>query len=146
MLAAERVGHYARELGEAPEVLGEYNGAALVGLHYDPPFDFFVGPRRTRTGVHRRADYVTTDSGTGIVHLAPAFGEEDMEYCTANGIELVQPLDPGGKFTSMVPPYEGQMVFDANPVSSRTSRPPESCCGTRRSSTRTRTAGVRASR
>ena len=53
------------------------------------------------------ADYVTTDSGTGIVHLAPAFGEEDMDVATANGIEVVQPLDPGGKFTAMVPPYEG---------------------------------------
>ena len=61
------------------------------------------------------ADYVTTDSGTGIVHLAPAFGEEDMEVATAAGIEVVQPLDPGGRFTALVPPYEGQMVFDANP-------------------------------
>ena len=61
-------------------------------------------------------DFVTTDSGTGIVHLAPAFGEEDMELSTANGIEVVQPLDAGGRFTSQVPPYEGLNVFDANPV------------------------------
>lgn len=114
VLAAERVGHYARELGEQPEVLGEYDGAALVDLRYTPPFDFFAG----HPNAHRvlSADYVTTDSGTGIVHMAPAFGEEDMDVCSANGIELVQPLDPGGKFTSMVPPYEGLMVFDANPV------------------------------
>ncbi|MCX5045995.1 isoleucine--tRNA ligase [Aldersonia sp. NBC_00410] len=112
LLAAERVGHYAKEL-DGHEVLGEYDGAALVGLRYDPPFGFFVG----HPNAHRviGADYVTTDSGTGIVHMAPAFGEEDMEYCSANGIELVQPLDEGGRFTSMVPPYEGQMVFDANP-------------------------------
>ncbi|MDX5453479.1 MAG: isoleucine--tRNA ligase, partial [Rhodococcus sp. (in: high G+C Gram-positive bacteria)] len=114
VLAQERVGHYARELGDEPEVLGRYSGADLVGLAYEPPFDFFVG----RENAHRiiAADYVTTDSGTGIVHLAPAFGEEDMEYCQRNGIELVQPLDPGGKFTAMVPPYEGLQVFDANPV------------------------------
>lgn len=114
LLAAERVGHYARELGTEPEVLGEYDGAALVDLDYQPPFDFFVGHPRA----HRvlAADYVATDSGTGVVHMAPAFGEEDMDVCSANGIELVQPLDPGGKFTSMVPPYEGLMVFDANPV------------------------------
>ncbi|MCP2278905.1 isoleucine--tRNA ligase [Nocardia amikacinitolerans] len=114
LLAAERVSHYAREFGEEPQVLGEFDGAALVGLSYAPPFDFFVG----HPNAHRvlAADYVTTDSGTGIVHLAPAFGEEDMEVATANGIEIVQPLDPGGKFTSMVPPYEGLMVFDANPV------------------------------
>lgn len=114
VLAAERVAHYVRELGDQPEVVGEYDGAALVDLCYTPPFDFFVG----HPNAHRvlAADYVTTDSGTGIVHMAPAFGEEDMDVCSANGIDLVQPLDPGGKFTSMVPPYEGLMVFDANPV------------------------------
>ncbi|MEV6365190.1 isoleucine--tRNA ligase [Nocardia asteroides] len=114
VLAAERVSHYAREFGEEPTVLGEYDGAALADLSYAPPFDFFVG----HPNAHRvlTADYVTTDSGTGIVHLAPAFGEEDMDVASANGIEIVQPLDPAGKFTSMVPPYEGLMVFDANPV------------------------------
>ena len=114
VLAKDRLGHYARELGEAPEVLSEHKGAELVGLRYDPPFDFFVGHENAHRVIS--ADYVTTESGTGIVHLAPAFGEEDMEYCTANGIEIVQPLDPGGKFTAMVPPYEGLQVFDANPV------------------------------
>ncbi|GEM32015.1 isoleucine--tRNA ligase [Nocardia neocaledoniensis NBRC 108232] len=114
VLAAERVSHFAREFGEEPTVLGEYDGAALAGLSYRPPFDFFLG----HPNAHRvlTADYVTTDSGTGIVHLAPAFGEEDMDVASANGIEIVQPLDPAGKFTSMVPPYEGLMVFDANPV------------------------------
>ncbi|TSE01227.1 isoleucine--tRNA ligase [Skermania sp. ID1734] len=117
VLAKERLGHYARELGENPEIVSEHSGADLVGLGYEPPFDFFYGPDKGRPNAHRviAADYVTLDSGTGIVHMAPAFGEEDMEYCAANGIELVQPLDAGGKFTSMVPPYEGQMVFDANP-------------------------------
>ncbi|WP_067830028.1 isoleucine--tRNA ligase [Nocardia inohanensis] len=114
LLAAERVSHYARELGDEPAVLSEHSGAALADLRYAPPFDFFVG----HPNAHRvlNADYVTTDSGTGIVHLAPAFGEEDMDVASAAGIELVQPLDAGGKFTSMVPPYEGLMVFDANPV------------------------------
>ncbi|MFZ2530301.1 MAG: isoleucine--tRNA ligase [Rhodococcus sp. (in: high G+C Gram-positive bacteria)] len=114
LLAKDRLSHYSRELGDEPEVLAEYAGADLVGLAYEPPFDFFAG----RDNAHQviAADYVTTDSGTGIVHLAPAFGEEDMEYCQRNGIELVQPLDPGGKFTAMVPPYEGLQVFDANPV------------------------------
>ncbi|GAB2556979.1 isoleucine--tRNA ligase [Nocardia heshunensis] len=114
VLAAERVSHYTREFGEEPTVLSEHSGAALEGLHYLPPFDFFLGHPRAHRVLN--ADYVTTDSGTGIVHLAPAFGEEDMDVSTANGIEIVQPLDAGGKFTSMVPPYEGLMVFDANPV------------------------------
>ncbi len=144
LLAKDRLGHYARELGDEPEVLAEYTGADLVGLAYEPPFDFFTG----RDNAHQviAADYVTTESGTGIVHMAPAFGEEDMEYCQRNGIELVQPLDPGGKFTAMVPPYEGLQVFDANPVIIKISRPPASCCGTRPSSTRTRTRGGPGSR
>jgi isoleucyl-tRNA synthetase len=114
VLAEARVAHYARELGDEPEVVSRHKGSELVGLSYTPPFDFFVG--HPNAHVVLSADYVTTDSGTGIVHLAPAFGEEDMDVATANGIEVVQPLDPGGKFTSMVPPYEGLMVFDANPV------------------------------
>ncbi|EEN88418.1 isoleucine--tRNA ligase [Rhodococcus erythropolis SK121] len=114
VLAEARVAHYARELGEDPEVVSRHKGAELVGLSYTPPFDFFLG--HPNAHVVLSADYVTTDSGTGIVHLAPAFGEEDMDVATTNGIEVVQPLDPGGKFTSMVPPYEGLMVFDANPV------------------------------
>ncbi|MFW0873389.1 isoleucine--tRNA ligase [Rhodococcoides corynebacterioides] len=114
VLAKDRLVHYAREFGESPTVVSEHTGADLIGLAYTPPFDFFLG----HPNAHRvlSADYVTTDSGTGIVHLAPAFGEEDMDVATANGIEVVQPLDAGGKFTAMVPPYEGLMIFDANPV------------------------------
>ncbi|GAB90385.1 isoleucine--tRNA ligase [Gordonia rhizosphera] len=113
LLAKALLGGYAKEITE-PEVLGSYGGADLEGLSYVPPFGFFVG----HPNAHRilLGDYVTTDSGTGIVHLAPAFGEEDMDLATANGIEVVQPLDPGGRFTAQVPPYEGQMVFDANPA------------------------------
>ncbi|WP_280527237.1 isoleucine--tRNA ligase [Gordonia jinghuaiqii] len=113
LLAEALLGAYSKEIAD-PEVVGTYRGADLADLSYSPPFDFFAGhPNSHRVLL---GDYVTTDSGTGIVHLAPAFGEEDMDLATANGIEVVQPLDPGGRFTSQVPPYEGQMVFDANPV------------------------------
>ncbi|MDH3012043.1 isoleucine--tRNA ligase [Gordonia alkanivorans] len=113
LLAEALLGAYAKEIAE-PEVIGTHLGKDLENLSYTPPFDFFVG----HPNAHRvlLGDYVTTESGTGVVHLAPAFGEEDMDLATANGIEVVQPLDPGGRFTSQVPPYEGQMVFDANPV------------------------------
>nr|WP_272499262.1 isoleucine--tRNA ligase [Gordonia hongkongensis] len=113
LLAEALIGAYAKEIAD-PEVLGTLRGADLADLSYAPPFDFFAGhPNSHRVLL---GDYVTTDSGTGIVHLAPAFGEEDMDLATANGIEVVQPLDPGGRFTAQVPPYEGLMVFDANPV------------------------------
>jgi isoleucyl-tRNA synthetase len=115
LLAEARLGQYARELGEAPEIKGRYRGAELEGVAYVPPFDFFAG--HPKAHVTLLADYVTVDSGTGVVHLAPAFGEEDMELASGKyGIEVVQPLDPGGRFTSQVPPYEGLQVFDANPV------------------------------
>ncbi|AUN43062.1 isoleucine--tRNA ligase [Tsukamurella tyrosinosolvens] len=115
LLAEARLGQYARELGESPEVKGTYKGRDLEFAAYEPPFDFFAG--HPKAHVTLLADYVTTDSGTGVVHLAPAFGEEDMDLATGKyGIEVVQPLDPGGKFTSAVPPYEGLQVFDANPV------------------------------
>ncbi|HNP58979.1 MAG TPA: isoleucine--tRNA ligase [Gordonia sp. (in: high G+C Gram-positive bacteria)] len=111
LLATALLGSYTAELGEV-ETLGTYAGKRLAGLSYTPPFDFFAGHMNSH--VVLLADYVTTDSGTGVVHLAPAFGEEDMDVATANGIEVVRPLDEGGRFTAEVPPYEGQMVFDAN--------------------------------
>ncbi|MCW0213134.1 MAG: isoleucine--tRNA ligase [Pseudonocardia sp.] len=113
VLASARVAHYARELGEEPEVVGTYSGTELVGLTYVPPFDFFAGWENG----HRilAADYVTTDDGTGIVHIAPAFGEEDKVVTDAAGIETVVPVDTRGEFDTRVPPYAGLQVFDANP-------------------------------
>ncbi len=84
----------------------------LLGRRYTPPFDFFAG----RANAHQllAADYVTTDEGTGLVHLAPAFGEEDKAVTDAAGIETVVPVDSAGQFTADVPPYAGMQVFDAN--------------------------------
>jgi len=112
LLARARVAAYSRELGESPEVLASYTGSQLVGTRYTPPFDFFVG----RAHAHQilAADYVTTEDGTGLVHIAPAFGEEDKAVTDAAGIEVVNPVDSQGKFTAQVPPYEGYHVFDAN--------------------------------
>ncbi|MEV6242052.1 isoleucine--tRNA ligase [Lentzea sp. NPDC051838] len=112
LLAEARVAAYARELGEEPEVVARYKGSDLVGRKYLPPFDFFVG----RENAHQvlAADYVTTDDGTGIVHIAPAFGEDDKVVTDAAGIEVVVPVGPDGKFTAEVAPYAGVHVFEAN--------------------------------
>ncbi|WP_026922740.1 isoleucine--tRNA ligase [Glycomyces arizonensis] len=112
LLAEARLAAYARELGDEPQVLSRHKGADLVGLRYHPPFDFFTG----REGAHRvlAADYVTTEDGTGVVHIAPAFGEEDKLVTDAAGIEPVVPVDESGRFTEEVPPYAGMHVFDAN--------------------------------
>jgi isoleucyl-tRNA synthetase len=112
VLAQARVAHYARELGDEPTIERTFTGRELLGLSYTPPFDFFAG----HPNAHRvlAADYVTTEDGTGLVHIAPAFGEEDKEVTDAAGIEVVNPVDSGGRFDSRVAPYEGQQVFDAN--------------------------------
>src|SRR5690606_15567617 len=114
VLAEARLAAYSRELGEdvADHVVSRFKGTELIGTAYKPPFDFFLG----RENAHRilAADYVTTEDGTGVVHLAPAFGEEDKQVTDEAGIEPVVPVDATGKFTSEVPPYEGLHVFDAN--------------------------------
>jgi isoleucyl-tRNA synthetase len=112
LLAEARIAAYARELGDEADVVGRYRGAELVGLRYNPPFDFFAG----RANAHQvlAADYVTTDDGTGVVHIAPAFGEEDKLVTDAADIEPVVPVDSSGKFTDEVPPYQGVHVFEAN--------------------------------
>ena len=93
-------------------MLATFAGSQLAGTRYTPPFDFFVGNERAHQFL--TADYVTTEDGTGVVHIAPAFGEEDKVVTDAAGIEVVNPTDSQGRFTSQVPPYEGLHVFDAN--------------------------------
>jgi len=113
LLAEERVAGYARELGEEPEVLARFVGTDLLGTRYTPPFGFFA---EQQAAAHQilLADYVTTDDGTGIVHIAPAYGEEDKVVTDAAGIEPVTPVNARGEFDAQVPPYEGLQVFAAN--------------------------------
>ena len=111
LLADNLVAGYAKELGDY-EIEHTYAGQELAGLGYQPPYDFFLDePNAFRILV---ADYVTTEDGTGVVHQAPAFGEDDMLTCQKAGIGVVIPVDMDGKFTSLVPPYEDMLVFDAN--------------------------------
>jgi len=111
LLAENLVAGYAKELGDY-EIEHTYVGQELAGLGYQPPYDFFLDePNAFRILV---ADYVTTEDGTGVVHQASAFGEDDMLTCQQAGIGVVIPVDMDGKFTSLVPPYEGMLVFDAN--------------------------------
>src|SRR5687768_36421 len=113
LLAEARVAAYARELGESPEVLARFKGVALVGTRYVPPFDFFYNKQPNAHQV-LSADYVTTEDGTGMVHIAPAYGEEDKVVTDAAGIEPVTPVKSNGEFDAQVPPYEGQHVFEAS--------------------------------
>ncbi len=114
LLAEARVAAYGRELGEdaSERIVQRLKGSELLGRHYMPPFSYFVG----HTNAHKilSADYVTIEDGTGIVHIAPAFGEEDKVVTDAADIVPVVPVGPDGRFTAPVVDYEGMLVFDAN--------------------------------
>ncbi|MCW2518375.1 MAG: ileS, partial [Mycobacterium sp.] len=113
VLAEPRLGAYARELGEEPTVIGSYQGRELLGVHYLPPFPYFMdSPNAFRV---LPGDFVTTEDGTGIVHMSPAYGEDDKATADAADIVAVTPVDSKGRFDATVPDYAGQHVFDANP-------------------------------
>ena len=122
VLAEALLSSYAKELGEEPEVVERLKGAELVGRRYAPIFDYFDTPERREEGAAPgpnawtiiSGDFVTTEDGTGLVHIAPAFGEDDMLVCNAVGIRPVVPVDEAGRFTSEVPDYAGMQVFDSN--------------------------------
>ncbi len=114
VIAEARLAAYSRELGEdaSERIVRRLKGSELVGRRYTPPFSYFLG----NPGSHRvlAADFVSTDEGTGLVHESPAFGEEDMTVCQANGITAVVPVDEAGRFTGEVSDYAGLQVFAAN--------------------------------
>ncbi|HUR18006.1 MAG TPA: isoleucine--tRNA ligase [Acidimicrobiales bacterium] len=102
---------YEKELGGAERV-GSLKGGDLVGRSYRPLFPFFS--RTTNAFRVLAGDFVDTDEGTGIVHLAPGFGEDDQRVCEAAGIPVVVPVDERARFTAEVPDYAGLQVFEAN--------------------------------
>ncbi|WP_062076539.1 isoleucine--tRNA ligase [Demequina globuliformis] len=113
ILGAARLAAYSRELGEDATVLATVAGAHLGGLTYEPPFGYFTDLANAHQVLV--ADFVSVEDGTGIVHMAPGFGEDDAAVCGEAGIETVVPVDSKGQFTSQVADYAGQQVFDANP-------------------------------
>nr|BFD59867.1 isoleucine--tRNA ligase [Bdellovibrio sp. CKG001] len=103
-----------KKADEEVEVLQMMKGTELVGLTYEPLFPYFGD--RAEKGAFRiiSSDHVTTESGTGVVHMAPAFGEEDYYACAKAGIPMVNPVDDDGMFTSEVPDYAGKRVKEAD--------------------------------
>ena len=113
ILAESRVSAYERELADWVQV-ATMQGSDLVGRSYTPLFTFFAD---TPNAFHvLGADFVSTDDGTGVVHLAPGFGEDDQIACNAAGVPTVCPMDEHGRFTADVAPWVGEHVFDANPL------------------------------
>ncbi len=110
-LAAAAAARYP-EVTAGAELRATVRGSELIGRKYRPLFPYFAataGAFRVLGG-----DFVTLDEGTGIVHMAPGFGEDDQLLCERHRISVVCPVDHRGRFTSEVPDYAGQLVFDAN--------------------------------
>ncbi len=108
--AEELVGHY----GEF-EVLERIKGSELVGLEYEPMFNYFADQRTSGAFVVVSDDYVTVDGGTGLVHQAPAFGEDDYRVLTQNDIEAFAcPVGLDGRFDESVSDFAGLHVKDAD--------------------------------
>jgi len=112
ILGEARLLAYERELGEA-EVVGMIRGADLAGRRYTPLFDFLTDTPNAFQVLS--GDFVSTDEGTGIVHMAPAYGEDDQNACAEAGIPVRVTVDDHTRFTAVVPDYEGLQVFEANP-------------------------------
>ena len=102
------------------EILETFPGKDLVGKKYQPIFDYFTkDPNASEYYQVLSDNYVTDDAGTGIVHQAPAFGEDDYRVCLAHGViekgaELPCPVDSNGLFTEQVPPVKGMHVKEAD--------------------------------
>lgn len=101
--------------GEWATVVDTAQGSELLGTEYEPPFDYFASQRDAGAFVVITSDEVSVDEGTGLVHMAPAYGEADFAAIANAGIDaLVDPVDAEARFTHEVPEVEGLNVKEAD--------------------------------
>ena len=114
IISSNALSRYEEQL-EDMEDLGTIRGSELIGKKYKPLFDFF--DYRTDAFKVLEADWIDDQEGTGIVHMAPGFGEDDQTVCEANDISIgdVVAVDDKGCYTKEVKTWKGMNVFDANP-------------------------------
>jgi isoleucyl-tRNA synthetase len=98
---------------EAP-VSGRWTGTEMAGWRYQRPFDFLEPPAGADGWRVVVADYVSVDDGSGIVHTAPAFGEEDAQVGRAESLPVLNPVDADATFDHRVPRWQGRFVKDAD--------------------------------
>lgn len=113
---------YKKELslddGESFDIIKEFKGEEILGLKYEPLMPYLKNLKEVEecdkcfTIIH--GDFVTTEDGTGIVHTAPGFGEDDNSVCKQFGIPTICPVDDAGCFISIITDYEGKQVFETN--------------------------------
>lgn len=100
------------------DIITEFTGEKIIGLKYEPLMPYLIDLKEVKestncfTIIH--GDFVTTEDGTGIVHTAPGFGEDDNNVCKPLGIPTICPVDDAGCFTDIISDYNGKQVFDAN--------------------------------
>ena len=123
LLATDTIPAYAKDLGyDSVEVAKAavtrvLAGADLAGVHYDRLWDYYADTEEWGTEHAWQilvADYVATGEGTGIVHQAPAYGEDDQVVCAAAGIPVILSVDDAGRFLPNIEDVAGLQVFDAN--------------------------------
>ena len=112
ILAESRLASYYKT--DLPEIISRCKGVDLQGRKYIPLFDYFAGLEKQGAFQILCAAYVSTEDGTGIVHNAPGFGEDDNVTCKANGIPEVCPVDEQCCFTAEVRDYAGRFVKDTD--------------------------------
>ena len=100
--------------GEEVEVLNSFKGKKLNGERYKPLFTFMPPEKPAHYVV--LADFVTTEDGTGLVHIAPAFGAEDMQMSLEYDLPMLMTVQPDGAFVPEVTPWRGMWVKDADPL------------------------------
>ena len=115
ILGRALLGRYKKQLENAVEV-GSMKGSDLVGMSYEPMFPYFSHLKEKGCFKVLSGEFVSTEDGTGVVHIAPGFGQDDFDVCRAYNPEfpIVCPVDEAGKFTSEVKDYEGKQVFETN--------------------------------
>ncbi|MDZ7346406.1 MAG: isoleucine--tRNA ligase [candidate division KSB1 bacterium] len=108
ILAEERLGVLHGEY----EILEKKTGSELLGIDYEPLYTFVEPDKRAYYTV--AGDFVTTTDGSGIVHIAPAFGEDDYQLGQKVGLPMIHPVDRSGKFIDAIKPWAGRFVKDAD--------------------------------
>lgn len=116
VLAQGRVAHYEKLRKTSLQVLETLSGKELLGWRYEPLFPYFS--EKQEEGAFRviPSDHVTTEDGTGVVHMAPAYGEDDFWACRKANISLVDPVDMEGRFTEPVSDVVGMNVKEADKI------------------------------
>ncbi len=103
-------------LGEGAEIIARFRGREIEGAAYEPPFQFFAASEYGARGhTVLSADFVSADDGTGLVHTAIAFGEDDFRLGEQYGLNVINPVRADGTYDERIGPYEGRFVKDADP-------------------------------